>query len=94
MSLRHYSFAFQVGGPVRGFRCSVEVKATNKKRAAMLIRARIRKMPDVESCPAFHYSEVVAGLPVLESAGHDEVKPNTRTRPAPLKRKVGESVYA
>jgi hypothetical protein len=92
--VRYYSYSFQVGGPRTGYRCSVEVKALNKKRAAMLIRARIRKMPDVESVPQFHYTEVVVGLPVLESAGHDHVKPVNRTRPAPLTRKVGESIYA
>lgn len=94
MSLRHFSYAFQVGGPVRGYRVSVEVKAENKKQAARLIRARIAKMPDISEGPRFHYSEVVTGLPVLESGGHDEVKPVNRTRPAPLRRKIGESVYA
>lgn len=82
--LYHYHFTFRVGGWKRGYDCHLEVKAPNKKSAAVKFRKMIRAMPDVEECPKFHYEEVRKGLPVLASEGHDRKGFCKRKRPVAL----------
>ena len=81
-----YHFSFQVGGKKHGYMCHIEVAASSQKGAAIKVRNRIAAMPDVVEVPKFHFSEVSCGLPILASAGHDDIGYNTRTRPAPLKK--------
>lgn len=76
--MRYYSLEFRLGR----MNVKVEVRAKNRKQAAIRIRQRIKAMPDVETGPKFHYSEVTVGVPVLESRGHNQVAFEDRKRPA------------
>lgn len=77
-----WHFEFTVGGPVRGYKSTVEAVSHCRTGAAQKIRNRIKVM-NVEI--KFHASQIVRGKPILESEGHDDVELYKATYPKPLR---------